>query len=107
MAQPQLCPGQVVITAALWLGLPVEIFTSFGVKAKSDNIGISGGKGAVEGLVYDPIHDWIASICADLTQLWRIKGSILAPVLSLPFEYEGYGKCVQFCNNGQVLSCTI
>ncbi|KAH9010595.1 WD40-repeat-containing domain protein, partial [Lactarius deliciosus] len=78
----------------------LHLFWSEGEKSYSDNIGVSGGKKAVEGVVYDPIHDWIASICADSTQLWRIKGSVLAPVLSSPFEYEGYGKCVQFCDNG-------
>ncbi|KAH9021083.1 WD40-repeat-containing domain protein [Lactarius hengduanensis] len=78
----------------------LHLFWSESEKSYSDNIGVSGGKGAVEGLVYDPIHDRIASICADSTQLWRIKGSILAPVLSSPFGYEGYGKCVQFCDNG-------
>ncbi|KAI9439155.1 WD40-repeat-containing domain protein [Lactarius indigo] len=78
----------------------LHLFWSESEKSYSDNIGVSGGKGPVEGIVYNPIHDRIASICADSTQLWRIKGSILAPVLSSPFEYEGYGKCVQFCDNG-------
>jgi len=53
--------------------------------------------------VYDPIHDRIASICAASTQLWKIKGRNLAPILSSPFECEGYGKCVQFCDNGASL----
>ncbi len=34
MAQPRLYLGRVMITAALWLGSPVEISTSFGVKGE-------------------------------------------------------------------------
>lgn len=32
MAEPQLCLGWVVISTALWLGLPAEISIFFGVK---------------------------------------------------------------------------
>ena len=33
-------------------------------------------------------------------QLWRIKGTELVPILPSPFMSEGYGKCIQFCDNG-------
>ncbi len=57
-------------------------------------------QGAVEGIVYDATHDRIASICTDMTQLWRIKGNQLVPALSSPFVSGGYGKSIQFCDNG-------
>ncbi|KAF8268031.1 WD40-repeat-containing domain protein [Lactarius quietus] len=68
-------------------------------KSYQDN-GTSGGKGAVEGIVYDETHDRIASICSDSVQLWKVKKNVLVPVLSTLFASEGYGKSVQFCDNG-------
>jgi hypothetical protein len=50
--------------------------------------------------VYDANHDRVASICSDSAQLWRIKGTELVPILPSPFVSGGYGKCVQFCDNG-------
>jgi hypothetical protein len=33
-------------------------------------------------------------------QLWQIRGAELVPILKSLLESEGYGKCVQFCENG-------
>lgn len=56
--------------------------------------------GAVEGIVYDANYDRLASICAKSTQLWRITGTQLTPILQSPFVSEGYGKSIQFLDNG-------
>jgi hypothetical protein len=50
--------------------------------------------------VYDPVQDRIACICEKSLQLWRIKGTELVPILQSPLLSEGYGKCVQFYDNG-------
>jgi hypothetical protein len=65
-----------------------------------DNIGVSVGTGPVEDIVYDVNHDRFACICVHSTQLWRIKGTELSPVLQSPLVSKGYGKCIHFCDNG-------
>ena len=65
-----------------------------------DSIGVSGGEGAVESIVYDAIHDRIACICGKSTQLFRIKGNDLDPILKSPLMSKGYGKCIHFCDDG-------
>ncbi|KAH9174101.1 WD40-repeat-containing domain protein [Lactarius sanguifluus] len=84
----------------------LHIFQNESKKSYRDSLGVSGGKGPIEGIVYDETHDWIASICADSAMLWKIKGTDLVPILSSPFISRGYGRCIQFCDNGQALSST-
>ncbi|KAI0296895.1 WD40-repeat-containing domain protein [Russula brevipes] len=77
----------------------LHLFYGESGKLYRDNVGIAGGGGAVEGIMYDATHDRIASICEKTTQLWRIKETELIPILQSPLMSEGYGKCVQFCDN--------
>jgi len=65
-----------------------------------DNVSILGGEGPVEGIIYDPVHNQITCICKKSTQLWRIRGTDLVPILQTPLMSEGYGKCIHFCDNG-------
>ncbi|KAH8978130.1 WD40-repeat-containing domain protein [Lactarius hatsudake] len=78
----------------------LHLFRNESEKSYCDSLGVSGGKGSVEGIVYDETHDRIASICADSAMLWKIKGADLVPILSSPFISGGYGRCIQFCDNG-------
>ena len=65
-----------------------------------NNISIVGGTGAVEDIAYDPVHNRIACICGKSSQLWKIRGTELVPILQSPLVSEGYGKCVHFFDNG-------
>jgi hypothetical protein len=58
------------------------------------------GKEAIEGIVYDANHNRVASISAKTTQIWRINCPELVPILPSPFVTEGYGKSIQFHDNG-------
>ncbi|KAH9033063.1 WD40-repeat-containing domain protein [Lactarius pseudohatsudake] len=62
---------------------------------------VSGGKGSVEGIVYrrNPRTGSLLS-AQDSAMLWKIKGADLVPILSSPFISGGYGRCIQFCDNG-------
>jgi hypothetical protein len=66
----------------------------------SDNIGVLEGQGPIKGIIYDPVHKWIACICKKSTQLWRIRGTELVPILQTLLVSEGYGKCVHFWDDG-------
>ena len=70
------------------------------VQSYCDSVPASVGKGAVEGIAYDAIYDRVACICENSTQLWCIKGSELVPILRSPFVSEGYGRSIQFHDNG-------
>ena len=59
-----------------------------------------GGTEGIEDIVYDPVHDRIACICANSSQLWKIRGTELVPILQSPLVSEGHGTCVDFCDNG-------
>jgi len=59
-----------------------------------------GGTGAVEDIAYDPVHGRIACICGKSSQLWKIRDNELVPVLQSPLVSEGYGKSVDFCDDG-------
>jgi len=65
-----------------------------------DNISVVGGTGAVKDIAYDPVHNQIACICGKSSQLWKIRGTELVPILLSLLVSEGYGKCVHFCDNG-------
>ncbi|KAH9174091.1 WD40-repeat-containing domain protein, partial [Lactarius sanguifluus] len=78
----------------------LHIFQNESKKSYRDSLGVSGGKGPIEGIVYDETHNRIASICVDSAMLWKIKGTNLVPILSSPFISGGYGRCIQFCDNG-------
>ncbi|KAH9012574.1 WD40-repeat-containing domain protein [Lactarius pseudohatsudake] len=78
----------------------LHLFRNESEKSYCDGLSVSGGKGSVEGIVYDETHDRIASICADSAMLWKIKGTDLVPILSSPFISGGYGRSIQFCDNG-------
>ena len=58
------------------------------------------GKGPIEGIVYDANYDRIACISENSTQIWRVKWPELVPILPSPFVTEGYGKCIQFHDQG-------
>lgn len=51
-------------------------------------------------MVYDAVYDRVACIGGKSTQLWKIKGAELVPILQSPFVSEGFGKSIQFFDNG-------
>jgi hypothetical protein len=66
-----------------------------------DGVPASSGKGAVEGIAYDAAYDRVACICEKSSQIWKIRGAELVPVLPSPFiSAEGYGKSIQFHDSG-------